>query len=345
MGRSADMFDRACGALAGVALGDALGMPSQTLTRAEIRAHYGRIAGFVAPIDDHPVSHGLNAAQVTDDTEQTLLLAARLVSGQGEIDNDSWARDLLDWESDVQARGLRDLLGPSSKAALEDLLSGTPATETGRAGTTNGAAMRIAPVGIATPSTPLLPLIDRVEDACRLTHNTGDAIAAASAVAAMISSGLEGMDFDAALAVAIAAAAEGQRRGHTIAAHDIGELVSQAVRIADANVSEETLAREIGTTVASHHSVPAAFGVVRLAGADPWKSGLIAANIGDDTDTIGAIACAMAGACSGLSAFPQEAVTALFEANSLSIDTTARSLLELRGTVVSRRHLAEERAI
>jgi ADP-ribosylglycohydrolase len=33
-----DPLDRATAALAGVALGDAMGMPSQTLTRAEIAA-------------------------------------------------------------------------------------------------------------------------------------------------------------------------------------------------------------------------------------------------------------------------------------------------------------------
>ncbi len=69
-----------------MAIGDALGMPSQTLTRADIVRHYGRITDFVAPMNDHPVSHGLAAAQVTDDTEQTLLLAARLIKGQGVLD-------------------------------------------------------------------------------------------------------------------------------------------------------------------------------------------------------------------------------------------------------------------
>ena len=42
--------DRAAGALAGVALGDAMGMPSQTLTRAAIHQAYGRITDFVAPM-------------------------------------------------------------------------------------------------------------------------------------------------------------------------------------------------------------------------------------------------------------------------------------------------------
>ena len=39
--------DRATAALFGLAVGDAMGMPSQTLSRARIRALYGHIADFV----------------------------------------------------------------------------------------------------------------------------------------------------------------------------------------------------------------------------------------------------------------------------------------------------------
>ena len=45
-----------------------------------------------------------------------------------------------------------DLLGPSTKRALAALLAGTDIAETGRYGSTNGAAMRITPVGVATPA-------------------------------------------------------------------------------------------------------------------------------------------------------------------------------------------------
>ena len=122
--------DRAIGALCGVAVGDALGMPAQTLPRDAIVARYGRITDFVLPFQDHPVSHGLRAAEVTDDTEQTLLLAARLIADRGEVDPSAWAGALLAWEAGIRRRGLRDLLGPSSKAALEALLAGVPASQT-----------------------------------------------------------------------------------------------------------------------------------------------------------------------------------------------------------------------
>ena len=317
------------GALVGVAVGDALGMPSQTFTRAEILHHYGRIEGFVAPCSDHPVSHGLGPAQVTDDTEQTLLLARLLIAHPGRFDDALWAGALIAWEADVRARGLRDLLGPSSKAALQALMAGVPASETGRVGTTNGAAMRIVPVGIAVPPGDPDCLVTRVEQAARVTHNTGEAIAAAAAVASVISQGVAGAAFEATLPGALAAARIGNRRGAQAGEGDMAGRIALALRIAESG-DEERLAREIGTSVASRASVAAAFGVVRLAGGNPWAAAVIAANIGDDTDTIGAIATAMAGACSGLRAFPKDRVEQVMRANALDLFPLAKSLLDLR---------------
>ncbi|MGV8986176.1 MAG: ADP-ribosylglycohydrolase family protein [Cypionkella sp.] len=323
-----ELFNRAMGALVGVAIGDALGMPTQTLTREAIVAAYGRISGFVAPYPDHPVSHGLLAAQITDDTEQTLLLARQLIEGQGKVDANAWAQALLAWEADVKARGSRDLLGPSSKAALEALMAGVPATQTGRNGTTNGAAMRIVPVGIATP--PVLDLmLVRVEAACQVTHATGEAIAAAAAVAMVVSQGLAGASFEAAIPIALQAARAANRLGAAVGERDMAGRIALALKIA-ATADEAELARQIGTSVASRSSVAAAFGVVRLAAGDPWAAALIAANIGDDTDTIGAIATGMAGACAGLDAFPKDRVEQVMAANILNLKPVVTGLLALR---------------
>ena len=117
MGEQCSDTDRARAALIGGAMGDALGMPSQTLTRAEIKDRYGVIEDFLAPYDGHPVSHGLIAANITDDTEQTLALANLLIESPRRFDGERWAHVLLAWERDVEARGLLDLLGPSSKQA------------------------------------------------------------------------------------------------------------------------------------------------------------------------------------------------------------------------------------
>jgi ADP-ribosylglycohydrolase len=60
----------------------------------------------------------------------------------------------------MTARGSADLLGPSTKRACEAIRAGVPVGEAGRTGDTNGAAMRIAPVGVAVPVTDLAALVD-----------------------------------------------------------------------------------------------------------------------------------------------------------------------------------------
>ncbi|MCR8723492.1 ADP-ribosylglycohydrolase family protein [Frigidibacter sp. ROC022] len=311
--------------LLGLAAGDALGMPAQTLSRERIKAEYGRITDFVAPYEGHPVSHGLAAGQVTDDTEQALLLARRLVADPRGFDEEGWARDLLAWEAEIRAKGLSDLLGPSSKAAIAALLEGTPPDRTGVNGTTNGAAMRIAPVGLSVPP-EVDRLVARVVQTCRVTHNTGEAIAAASAVAMVVSCGVAGMDFNQALPRALEAASAGQKAGHPKGEPDMAGQIVRAVELA--GQGEDALIEGIGTSVASRESVAYAFGLLSM-GAPLWDRLVAAANAGDDTDTIGAIAGAMGGALGW--SLPEAAVARLRAANALDLDGLAEPLIALQG--------------
>src|SRR5215472_135949 len=199
---------RALGALYGLAIGDALGMPAQSLSRPEVVARYGRLIDTFWPgPPGHRLAGGLRAGSVTDDTEQAVLLARLVIEGQGEVNQAELARCLLAWEKSMRARGSRDLLGPSTKRALDAVAAGAGIDEAGSSGTTNGAAMRIAPVGVATPGRDLGLLVDRVVAASRLTHNTGVALAGAAAVAAAVSAGIDGATLPTALPAAVAAAA------------------------------------------------------------------------------------------------------------------------------------------
>ncbi|HPG75021.1 MAG TPA: ADP-ribosylglycohydrolase family protein, partial [Rhodoglobus sp.] len=73
--------NRALAALTGLAIGDALGMPTQLMSREQVAARYGSITTFLPAADDHPLAAGMPAASITDDTEQALLTARLIIEG------------------------------------------------------------------------------------------------------------------------------------------------------------------------------------------------------------------------------------------------------------------------
>ncbi|MBZ9807406.1 ADP-ribosylglycohydrolase family protein [Mesorhizobium sp. BR1-1-9] len=326
-------MDRAMGALVGGALGDALGMPTQLLSPQRIAELYGHVADFVAPFADHPVSKGLPAGTITDDTEQALLLGRILVASGDRFEHARWVNALLGWEREVKARGSYDLLGPSTKRAIDAINKGVPAEEAGRGGDTNGAAMRIAPVGIMMQPEPLDALVDKVAETCRATHNTSIAIASAAAVAAAVSRGIAGGDWRAASDSAVVAARRGATHGHWVTGGDIAARVAWAQDLVRGKTPRDAvrlITDLVGTGVASQESVPAAFAVLEVASGDPWQAAVISANLGGDTDTIGAIAAGMAGACTGFARLPQERIASLKGIDMSQVRALAADLVAAR---------------
>src|SRR6266704_2814414 len=326
---------RARAALYGLAIGDALGMPTQMLSRAEIRGRWGALLpGFKPAPPGHPIAAGLPAGAVTDDTEQAVLLARLLVKGHGTIDPNELATALVTWERDMAERGSLDLLGPSTKRAVAAVLAGVPPEQAGAGGVTNGAAMRIAPVGIAFPAAryQLSTLVDHVVRVSSVTHNTGIALAGAAAVAAAVSAGVSGAGIAEATALAIEAARVAAGRGHWVAGADVGARIEWATSLVAGR--EQAEAAELiytlaGTSLATQESVPAAFAVLAAVPGDPWQACLLAASLGGDCDTIAAMAGAVAGACHGVDAFPAAAI-AIIEAQGLGLATLADDLYALR---------------
>jgi ADP-ribosylglycohydrolase len=330
---------RARGALYGLAIGDALGMPTQLLSRPQIRQRWGPVLrGFEPAPPGHPIAAGLPAGAVTDDTEQAALLGRLLVKGNGAVDPGELAQALVRWEQDMAERGSFDLLGPSTKRAVAAVLAGTPPEEAGATGDTNGAAMRIAPVGIAVPArTPgdLTTLVDQVVAASRVTHNTGIALAGAAAVAAAVSAGISGAGLAEATALAVQAARIAAGRGHWVAGADVAARIDWATGLVaglDAESAAELIYTLVGTSLATQESVPAAFAVLAAVPADPWQACLLAASLGGDCDTIAAMAGAISGACHGVAAFPPAAI-AVIDAQHLDLAALADDLSALRGRV------------
>src|SRR5471030_2056738 len=76
--------NRALGAFYGLALGDALGMPTQSLSRAEIKARFGEITDLEDAGPDQPIAANMPKGSITDDTEQAILVGQLLIEGEGD---------------------------------------------------------------------------------------------------------------------------------------------------------------------------------------------------------------------------------------------------------------------
>ena len=334
-------LSRAHGALAGLALGDALGMPTQAMSPEQIRAVYGRIAGLVDADASQPYAPGMPAGSVTDDTEQALLVASLLVRGRGSssghaaLDAGEFAHALLAWEDSMIARGSLDLLGPSTKAALERVRAGEDPLSVGGAGTTNGAAMRVTPIGIAVSTADPEAFAESVWSSCQVTHATRQGFQSAALVAAAVSLGIDAAsssasDVRALLWEAVSYVAFLSPRGAWAPDPDVVAATRRALELASTppSPSLELLAEQIGSSVASAQAIPMAFA---LLARDPSPRALLdAANLGGDTDTIGAIAGAILGAAAGVGVFDGRALAQVEEVSRLGLQPIASKLLELR---------------
>jgi ADP-ribosylglycohydrolase len=333
---------RALGALYGLAIGDALGMPTQGLSRAAIVARYGLLLdGFEPGPPGHPIAAGLPAGTITDDTEQAVLLARLIVKDGGAPDPAELASQLLAWEDSMRTRGSLDLLGPSTRRALDAIAAGASIEDAGRSGTTNGAAMRITPVGVATPSSDPGLLVDRVVAASRVTHNTGIALAGAAAVAAAVSAGIDGATVPEAVQRAASAAASAADCGHWAAGADVASRITWAAGLVaglDREQAMDVVYRLVGTSLATQESVPAAFAVATVSPRDPWLACRIAASLGGDGDTIAAMTGAICGACQGVESFPEDARSTVTRVNArdLGLEGLAVGLLAVRSGTAPR---------
>lgn len=344
------LHDRAYGALLGLAVGDALGMPTQSMSPEMIRKVYGPrpVDHFVDADACQPIAPSMPAGSVTDDTEQALLLADELISNQGELDLEHYAHALLNWENNMRAKGSLDLLGPSTKRALDLFQSGVDAEHTGLNGTTNGGAMRACPIGIANRPDPHLAHIARLSSL--VTHNTSQGIESTLLLAATVAYGINGAEAVEAMTLACNYVTaylamnrfEGTPIGHWSPKASVLArtrwAISWALEHADPNSGDiydhdmfcERLRLLIGTSVEANESVPAAFAIATRYQRRPMDALCVAANLGGDTDTMAAMVGAMLGAVHGADAFPDDMRHAVQAVNHIDFEARVSKLLELR---------------
>ncbi len=317
----AQRYNRIWGGLIGVAYGDAYGMPSEMWSPKAIKLYFGEINDFLPGPPDNTISKNLLRGEVTDDTMNTKFVVEMLSEAGGKVDTELFIKKLRNWSETCDKSTA--ITGPSTAKAFAQLDAGVPMEEAGKTGITNGAAMKILPVGFIADYHDLDDLVEEVRRLCLPTHNTSAAISGACAIAAAGAYAVAGEnDLDQMLEVACRAAKLGAEKGYEVIAPSIQKRIFLGKQLVDQSDNDmeaiSAIYDIIGSGLPITESVPAALSLVYLSKGNPLRCAGYCANLGGDTDTIGAMACGICGAFSGGDIFPQAAVNLLEQVNGLS---------------------------
>ncbi|MCK9564574.1 MAG: ADP-ribosylglycohydrolase family protein [Methanothrix sp.] len=311
-----DLLDRFRGCLLGVAVGDALGMPTEGYTAREIKTKFGMIREMMPAPEGH-FHTGLSAGQFTDDTEETLILAESIIEAGG-YSPDRFAEKLIAWGTTwTLDERLNRGVGFATRSAVESMIAGTAWQQSGLAIPTCGAAMRAAPMGLLYHTD--LNIVKSYADLQSLpTHASAAARAAAVAVAVGVALSLTGFSKEMVLRNAVSQAS---RLDAEFAERLlwVGALLDLQPEDALGLIRNSPLAAE---------SVPAAF--YCFLKFEPEEALVMAASCGGDTDSIASIAGSLFGASYGPSWIPESWLAAL--EGKMRIEDAARGLFELSAT-------------
>ena len=330
-----DRLDKAYGCLVGAAIGDAMGMPASFFTRAKIKETYGYIDDFLEPDAPGQVYHGgLSAAEVTDDTQEAMIIADLLIR-DGKFSEDAFRIAMKNWA--IEHEMLEStLIGPSTRKFLTAVIEGTDPKEGAKTGDTNGSAMRVAPIGIKYWYD--LELCRKAAAESSLpSHGSAPAAAAACAVAVACAAGIKGSFSPAqVMEEAISAAEYGEIIGFDIPAPKVSKRIALAKKIVNENIEKgiqqtlDELVHMLGAGMKAYESVPLSLGVFYAVRGNAKEGILAAINAGDDADTNGAICGAICGAYSGANALPQEWIRRIQNKSNIDFKKTTMLLLENR---------------
>ncbi len=288
--------DRFRGVLLGTALGDALGMPVEGWPREAILRTHGVVRDMLPA--------RLGAGTYTDDTQMAIALAEALIETPGRLDPDVVAERFgARYES---RRGY----GGNTHRILRRIAAGEAwrgvVEETRLPGGSwaNGAAMRVAPLALAFPSDP-------------------EAVMAAAAAQAEVTGhthpvGLAGARLQALAVQAALEVETGCLRPESFVDGLVGaadwpdEVKSRLAWIRDRpDADADDAVDRLGVGVRASASVPAALWAFLSAAGAAEDVVVQAVGLGGDTDTVGAMAGALAGAYQGAEAFPDRWTGAL----------------------------------
>jgi ADP-ribosyl-[dinitrogen reductase] hydrolase len=300
---SESFADRARGALLGLAIGDALGTTLEFSRRDSAPRHSEMIGGGPFRLDP---------GVWTDDTSMALCLADTLLAA-GEVEPRDLMGRFIGWwrRGENSVTGSCFDIGNTTRAALErfERTDNPLAGATAESAAGNGSLMRLAPVA-------LFYCDDRTAagQAARLqsqtTHAAPECLEACEAFAHLLVDAFNGAEKDTLLRGAtagfsgqVADILAGRWRGKT------REAISSSGYVA--------------------HTLEAALWAVSQASS--FEEALIlAVNLGDDADTVGAVTGQLAGALWGASAIPSRWLERLAWKDRL--DATAQALLQRGAT-------------
>ena len=296
------------GTIAGMTLGDSLGMPGELWPKSKIKNQLGFIDTFMDGPQNNEVACYFSAGQFTDDSAQALLFLDAICEYNTIPDANILAQKLLKWIKNVNGFE-KNLLGASSKAALlahsknEDYKLYTSKAET------NGAAMRIAPLG------------------CIIDYSDLNKMAQA------VASAIYGKNFDDILDDVFKIHDIALSLGTPTYSANSKARLKVAISLLDKCTNDNDVSKMIyeviGTGVLSSEAVPAALTIAYYC-QEPEKAAIMSANLGGDTDTIGAMACAICGAYKGIDSIRPEWIYTLEKANNINFKNYTQKILTAR---------------
>jgi len=285
--KSSELKRRFIGTIVGYAVGDALGMPVEFLSREQIRRYYGKgISGYVQAPAGH-ASDFLPQGSYTDNT-QTLLATAECLIECRKMDPARQADALLSWYRNTVPHRT-----PSSAniRACKHLSTGKPWNKSGVFSSDCQAASRMPPIGLMfyrCPQTMARAALDN----CIITHNEPRAKAACVAVAYLISR-LVQSDERAWPADQVLETADYISHLN----EDLAGLMRWSTQIVHLAPGEALF--EIGTSCDVMETIPAAVYCFLKHPKNLTGAVLAAVNAGDAADSIASLAGCFVGALAG----------------------------------------------
>ena len=181
------MLPRFQGCMVGLAVGDALGWPTEFIHDLSIiRNKYGPDGLTDLVADRHP------AGTYTDDTQMSLCVARALIgAGKKPLDElmQVMAREFVDW---MKSPDNNRAPGTTCMAGCRNLENGLPWRDAGVPGSTGcGSAMRTAPIGLYFWDDEA-QLIEVAKASSVLTHRHPTAQASAAATALLVAWAVRG---------------------------------------------------------------------------------------------------------------------------------------------------------